>query len=622
MPAKQLKQVQALPTFDIPDKYKDNEWKIKEWDIYTNAPAKRRCDWNARSNTTDNVFKFSLCENPFIAEEMKYFMYYIIEIKQVTITTFAEYYDRYKILAEYVNTYMVNSESILELEDLSLFEFFLSTHKKNKTTIENGTQFVGQEFKRASRKSRFTTFITYSQSIIRQYYGKDIPEKNKLIWHPKKFSFCKGMDTADKVLDFREIKNPTTLKNVQAFCLFKLHDITFGATYAYLLDIKIFIRWLDENHPLKSLADLNRSILEKYFTWIRTASGYNSHKANVAILNLKVFLDWGQLLERDDMPQDTLIINDDYTLKTKKESRYLTDKEVKGLLNVLPQMPKLYGRMVYCLLFLGMRFSELARLDVNAIKQNDDGSYYLDLWQFKTQAANTLPVFENIVKIMKAEIERNKKRFGEKNVKYVFVTDKNTPVNIGTINENINKVLVKNNVLGRDGKILHITTHRFRATVATNLISEGTSVDVAAQLLGQTTLSSLSHYATVTTNVVKEQLRPRLEKDDMLIRNIGKVRDMAEIIPEKSIALCNGYCTKNPLTTPCAKANACYNCSMFIPSIQHLNAYNIQLLEIEATIKIAETNGYTMMLNKALKEKEALEKIIAKLEKGGKKNDI
>ena len=56
----------------------------------------------------------------------------------------------------------------------------------------------------------------------------------------------------------------------------------------------------------------------------------------------------------------------------------------------------------------------------------------------------------------------------------------------GTINENINKVLVKNNVLGRDGKILHVTTHRFRATVATNLISEGTSVDIAAQLLGQT----------------------------------------------------------------------------------------------------------------------------------------
>ena len=620
MPAKQLRLVPKLPIFDIPDKYKDDEWSVKEWDIYKNAPAKRRSDWNLRSKNTDNVFKFSLCSNPFIAEEFKYFMYHLIEVKRVTITTFSEYYDRYKILSTYVNTYMADSESILELEDLSLFEFYLSTQKKAGADEGIPAKFISQEFQRASKKSRFSTFLTYAQSIIKQYYEKDLPETKKTIWHPNRFPFCKGLD-ADKTLDFSIIKNPVTMKNVQDFCLHKLHAITFNAVYAYLFDIKLFIRWLDENHPLNKLSDLTRDILEEYFIWVRTSSGYNSHKANVSILNLKVFLDWGQLLEKKDMPDQPLIMRNDYVLKTKKESRYLTDSEVKGLLNVLPQMPKLYGRMVYCLLFLGMRFSELAKLDVNAIKKNDDDTYYLDLWQYKTQAVNEKPVFENTLKIMAAEIERNKKRFGEDNVKYVFVTDQNTPVANGTLNDNINKVLTKNNVLGRDGKILHVTTHRFRATVATNLISEGVSVDVAAQLLGQTTLSSLSHYATVANDVVKEQLKPRLEKDEMLIRNIGKGKDMAEVIPEKSVALCNGYCGKSPLTTPCAKAHACFNCSMFIPSIQFLNAYHIQLLEIEATIKVAEANNYDMMLKKALREKVALEKIIEKLEKGDRKND-
>lgn len=60
---------------------------------------------------------------------------------------------------------------------------------------------------------------------------------------------------------------------------------------------------------------------------------------------------------------------------------------------------------------------------------------------------------------------------------------------------------------------------------------------------------------------------------------------------------------------------------MFVPSIQFLNGYYLQLQEIEATIKIAEVNGYVMMLKKARMEKESLEKIIAKLEeKGGKRN--
>lgn len=35
--------------------------------------------------------------------------------------------------------------------------------------------------------------------------------------------------------------------------------------------------------------------------------------------------------------------------------------------------------MVYILLMLGMRFSELAYLKSEALKKSDDGQYYLDL---------------------------------------------------------------------------------------------------------------------------------------------------------------------------------------------------------------------------------------------------
>lgn len=105
----------------------------------------------------------------------------------------------------------------------------------------------------------------------------------------------------------------------------------------------------------------------------------------------------------------------------------------------------------------------------------------------------------------------------------------------------------------------------------------------------------------------------------MLIRNIGKMEELQNIPVEEAIPLCNGFCSKNPLTTPCAKANACFTCPLFIPSKQFLNAYHIQLMETEATIQIAETNGYERMLEKALEDKEALENIIKKLERKGEK---
>lgn len=319
MPAKQLKLIQTPPTFDIPDKYKENEWKIKEWDIYKNAPIDRQYVWNEYSNATDGIFKFSFCKNIFIAEEFKYFMYYLVEIKRVAITTFARYYDRYRVLAEYISAYMANSNSILELEDLSLFEFYLSTKKNNIASAKGKTSFSEDVFNRAVKHSKLTTFIAYSQSIIKEYYEQDIPETQKLIWHPQKIPFCTGKDCG-RLLDFREIKNPVILKNVQAFCLYKLHNITFGGVCAYLLDIKLFIRWIEEHHPLNNLNTINRDILEKYFSWLRTSSGYSSIKVNTAILNLKVFFDWGLLVENKDMPQQQLFLNNDYVLKIKKKA--------------------------------------------------------------------------------------------------------------------------------------------------------------------------------------------------------------------------------------------------------------------------------------------------------------
>ena len=41
----------------------------------------------------------------------------------------------------------------------------------------------------------------------------------------------------------------------------------------------------------------------------------------------------------------------------------------------------------------------------------------------------------------------------------------------------------------------------------------------------------------------------------------------------------------------------------------------MQLTEIEASIQIAETNGYELMLKKALEDKENLLKVLSKLKK-------
>ena len=53
---------------------------------------------------------------------------------------------------------------------------------------------------------------------------------------------------------------------------------------------------------------------------------------------------------------------------------------------------------------------------------------------------------------------------------------------------------------------------------------------------------------------------------------------------------------------------------MFIPSIQFISSYMIQLQEIEATIAIAKNCGYTKILENCMETKKILEDIIKRLE--------
>ena len=610
MAVQQLKTQQNIPDFNLPEKYSSDLWDVLSWEENISIKRDYKCKWKARSSITDYKLDFTLVKNIILREELKYVFYYFYEIKGMTLTTFSEYYDRLKLLAKYVNT--LNISSLLDITDISDYEKFV-VKKGNKIIVSNGSEIRGMELVEETRKSRFVTFLTYVQEILEDYYTKDIPERQKLIWHYEKLP-CKKGNNPSKVLNFKDILNKEFQKNAQDFCWFLLPNIVFGTIYKYLFSLKIFFNWICNNYPeIKHLNQLNRDLIENYFLYLRAESDYSSIAVNTFILNLKKFFEWGQLVKEENMPQNNLILVQDYNFKTIKSSKYLTDEEMKGIISIIPKLPNTYGKIVYMLIFTGVRISELLQLKVNALKIKSDGSYVLEIYQYKTEKYYSKPLDERPAKIILNEIQKNQERFGKENVEYVFVNSKNTPITLGTINKSIQKAIIENDIKGRDGELLHVTTHMFRATLSTKLMSAGKDPKLVAKLLGQSSLSSLSHYATVDLKAAKEQLAPRIAKDQILISNIWNTKDDKDEIPETAIPLCNGFCSKDIETGICKKATACLSCPMFIPSIQFINSYELQLQETEATIAVAKANGYTKLLENALETKKQLESILKKL---------
>ena len=144
------------------------------------------------------------------------------------------------------------------------------------------------------------------------------------------------------------------------------------------------------------------------------------------------------------------------------------------------------------------------------------------------------------------------------------------------------------------------------------MLNAGYGEEATAKALGHNSIESLASYVHIHDETALKALAPRLEKDDILIRNIFDMEKKPKVIVSKEIAtpLCNGFCVRNPEMGACPKANACISCGLFKPSIEYLNYYCMQLNEVEATIQVAKANDMDLLLEKNLKLKTDLERII------------
>lgn len=611
MAIKPLEQIN-LPQFDMPDKYKADVWNVRDWDCYKNASSSSKTYWDRRSKITNYRLDFTLCKNLYVREEFKFIFYIALEKTNVSVGTLGEKYDFFKKVAKFVNEKWMDKTTIVDSEVSFLYQRYCLLVLKNKLTIKNGT-YINMTEKKKVIKSKKNPCITFLETAIfdLQYYDKSLSLMDRDIWIIK--DIYPDSDLTGRRFNFTRIKNPEYKFFVKKYCKQKATTLVPDTVYNLINNISIFFEWLYEEHPeIDHLNKLNREILEEYFFWLRVETDYSSHKANIAIVDLKCFFDYGDFLQFENFPSENLILRTDYCFRGHTESKYFTDEELNSIIKIIPKMPLIVGKMVSTLISTGLRISELLNLGPEQIiKKNDD--YILLIYQSKTYTYYEMPIKQELGELLINEIEINKKKFNCE-PEYVFLNEEGRKVHYVTLTRKINKCIFENNVLDRNGELLRCNTHRFRATKATMLINAGVAPKEISQVLGHANLASLSSYAAVTNDTLHEAVKARFDKINIMIQNIGKIDDTICEPIKDAIPLCNGFCTKPLETGICAKANSCLECSLFVPSKQYLTAYKLQLNEVNAALSMATVNNYEILISKLEKDKTALESVIQKVE--------
>ena len=172
-----------------------------------------------------------------------------------------------------------------------------------------------------------------------------------------------------------------------------------------------------------------------------------------------------------------------------------------------------------------------------------------------------------------------------KTPKYLFLAGQmnrngDRPYPGGTLHARLSELARRLDVRDAAGALVDFNrTHRFRHTVATNLLNSGVPIHVLQRYMGHLTPAMTMHYAqTLQSTAEAEFLRYRKLTADARDTGIDPtdLYDLLQLGQRTDRMLPNGYCLLPPRQV-CGKGNACLTCDKFATDASFLPELNDQL---------------------------------------------
>lgn len=611
MPQQLLKKEYVyLPIFKLDDEFQSDKVDISIFDCYKNTSNDTKTYW-LKHNKSSTIWDFSIIKNPNIKLEYKFFIQEKIK-SGIKLGTLVGYKRTENLFVTFLNNKYTNCISITEVSVEEYHSFLFLNNIKEKTTYYK----ISKDMEKI--KIQYTRppylIISQIQNFITEFNERNIPELQKDSWCIDKLPF--KVDTNDcksiKNLNFSTIKQDKIKDSIKFYTELRLHTKALQTVHINLSVLCQFFAFIDKSFPnVKHLSDLTRDMIERYIAFMRTSARDENYIAS-QLGTLNTFFEYMQLCEDiEDKPDFCLILKSDYKQNKNQDVRFFTDNEMQRIFAHIDELDDQIARMLYVHANAGMRISELCLLKIEQIEKVDEETYWVYIDQNKTKAENKIYIQKLSYEILQKAYKVSCEKFGE-NTKYIFAQNKTKPIRPITYSTALNKMSYDNNLKFDDGTPLHITSHTFRATLATKLATLGLDIDVVNKILGHSSKTAIKSYVAITTDDYIKYLDKHLLRQGEWISNIGKKEKPALTKAESVVSLDNGFCSKTG--SPCESANACLTCSMFVPSKKHLNKYKTHLQSVEQHILICKKNNLTKELEFNLEQKRLLERIISKLQ--------
>jgi integrase/recombinase XerD len=430
-------------------------------------------------------------------------------------------------------------------------------------------------------------------------------------------------------LNFSSIRQEWLKCHIKAFIKYTSSQTTsFTRLRNNLYEFGQFSSFLHDYAQTRRMEDITRTTILEYLGYLSLRKLSATTKAH-CLATLNNLVEVGQINKWFDV-EPYLIRKSDYPKQTKALPRYMPDDVIRQLNQHLDSLPESIMRMVLVVQECGLRIGELCQLQLNCLKQDGRGGWFIQFMRWKMKFETTLPIsieLAQVIQEQQAYIQQNL----SKDFAYLFCGRKTTAefvpapkvITDQSFINHIKRLADEFDICDNTGKRWIFQTHQFRHTVGTQMINNGVPQHIIQRYLGHETPQMTATYAHIHDATLRKEVDKYLgakivningevvESITPILDNDSELQWMSRKVSSETLS--NGYCGL-PAQLTCNKGNACLTCSDFRTTIEYLNQHKQHLERTNQVLEVAQANGWERQIQINLDVKNSLEKIITTLE--------
>lgn len=332
-----------------------------------------------------------------------------------------------------------------------------------------------------------------------------------------------------------------------------------------------------------------------------------SHKYQKDCLDtLKSIIHWGQIHWPDKVPEKEIFLGNEYRgINKRLRIDFIPDEVLVQINCALEQEENCFIRYgIVILESTGMRLGDMLAIKTGCVTPHPINGYTMEWYDHKNRKARApIPINTACMKAVKALEKHTKglRSLASPEIKDFLFLHKPSGINdVMAINQVsfgnwIKAFIKKNNIRGTGGELYPLTAHKFRRTLATDMLSKGVDIKVIQEVLGHASVSvTKTYYADVKDKKMAETFMKIgiigniSRTDETLIPDAGELH---WFLSNKNGAarLCDGYCTRpvsdGKICERLLKRQKCYTCSRFITTVEDLAPHRSHLRELEVLME-------------------------------------